>query len=129
MGLSVKQIIEVRCPGLYTSTGLDIYIEIAENQISSCYYGSNRNLAVALLSCHQYTMDQRGGTAGTISTKREGDLSVSYSTIASKNGGSDLDQTSYGKELQSLTRKSGSGAISVTGADITCLNSNIIPCE
>lgn len=128
MSYTVLQIIEVRCPGLFSDPGRDIYISLAGQQISSCYFGDNRNLAVALQACHDYTMDQRGGDAGTISSKKEGDLSVSYSTGGA--GSTDLGQTSFGLALRRLIKKSGGGAISVTGAqNIPCLNPGIVPCE
>jgi hypothetical protein len=125
---TVLQIIEVRCPGLYADPGRDIYISLAEQQISSCYFGDNRNLAVALQACHDYSVGQRGGDAGTISSKKEGDLAVTYS--AGGGVSTDLGQTSFGLALQRLIRKSGGGAISVTGAqNIPCLNPGIVPCE
>ena len=128
MGSTTLQIIEVKCPGLYADAGRDIYIETAEGRISRCYYRENYNFAVALQACHDYTMDQRGGDSGTVSSKKEGDLSVSYSSISTD--GSDLDQTSFGIALKRLQRQMGSGAISVVGAqNKPCLNPGIIPCE
>lgn len=129
MSYSVLQIIQVRCPGLYADPSRDIYIDLANSRISSCYFGKNRNLAIALQACHDYTMDQRGGDAGTLSSKKEGDLSISYS-VSGSTGGDDLSQTSFGMALKRLTKQSNGGAISVTGAlDKTCLNPGIIPCE
>lgn len=129
MGSITLQIIEVKCPGLYADAGRDIYIEIAGNRISRCYYSENYNLAVALQACHDYAMDQRNGDSGTISSKKEGDLSVSYSSISTEDG-SDLDQTSFGMALKRLQKQMGSGDISVVGAqNIPCLNPGIVPCE
>jgi hypothetical protein len=129
LSYSVLEIIQVKCPGLYSDAGRGIYIELAGDRISSCYFGRNKNLAIALQACHDYTMDQRGGDAGTVSAKREGDLSVSYSVSGSA-GGDDLSQTSYGMALKRLIKQSNGGAISVTGAlDKSCLNPGIIPCE
>lgn len=127
--LTILQIIEVKCPGLYIDTGRDIYIEIAEDQISECYYGKNYNLAVALLACHSYTLFLRNGDAGTISSKKEGDLSVSYSTVKTGTNEDDLSLTSFGMELKRLKR-SQTPAVSVTGVvQNSCINPGIIPCE
>jgi hypothetical protein len=63
---------------------------------------SIRNLAIALLTAHIFTISKRAGTAGTETSKREGDLSVSYGATAVTNG--TLAVTSYGQEFERLKR-------------------------
>jgi hypothetical protein len=56
---------------------------------------------------------RRDGTAGAITSKREGDLAISFASDINKNG-NDLDATSYGQQFQRLT-KSGGFILGVTG--------------
>lgn len=119
MPLTTNQIIQIRCPDLYVDANLNTWILLAQEQTDRCYYGRHYNLAVALLSCHMYTLSQRGsGQSGIVTSEREGDLARSYGGFTAK---SYLDQTSFGLELQQL-KGSSRAAISVlgTGPTIIC---------
>lgn len=112
--MTVNQILQAINPDLYNDTNRDVYIELATNQTDRCYFGVNYNLAIALRASHMYVLANRpNGETGQISTKREGDLSVSFSTNKSSGASDDLSQTSYGMQLQTLI-KQGLPAVSVT---------------
>jgi hypothetical protein len=116
MALTTAQIIQIRCPNLYSDSALNIWVALAQEQLSSCFFGNNYNLAVALKAAHMYTLTNRNGgsgDAGVIASKSEGGLSVSY--VVSSNSDEDLGQTSFGLELAKLMKSSGAAA-SVTGA-------------
>ena len=86
-------------------------LEMAESLTSSTFFGENRALAVALRAAHLLSVTQGasatdGGTTGPISSKREGDLSVSFGNAG--NTGTALSSTSYGRELLELSKMSGS---------------------
>lgn len=100
------------------------FIALSRGQISTCFYGTNTELAVALRAAHMMvTRDiekakyDSGGAGGEIASKREGDLSVSYHKAESGNSSVKdlyLLLSSYGKQLAEL--RAGSGAfIGVTG--------------
>ena len=116
---TAKDIIRVECPDLYASADLDTYITLATQQTSQCFFGVNYNYAIALRACHNYTLTTgafASGVGGSVKSKKEGDLSISYGSIA-KGGGGDLQLTTYGLRLKGLI-DAGPGAISVTGSDI-----------
>lgn len=97
-----------------------LFLQMAESRTHSTYYGENRSDAVALRAAHLLVVNEAanasdGESMGPISSKSEGDLSVSYGKLSSGNGAdSDLSSTSYGRQLLGLRRASGTG-IRVTG--------------
>ncbi len=79
------------------------FIALAELRTSQEKFGDKYNLAVALRAAHMMTLrDRKTGEGGSISSKKEGDLGISYAT---GNGESeDLAQTHYGRQLQRLMK-------------------------
>lgn len=120
MSLTAIQIIEIQCPDLYTDPNLNKWISLAQERTNRCFFGKNYNQAVALRACHMYTLSLRiGGASGVISSKKEGDLSVSYAQNSSDTDGyDDLLLTHYGKQLKSLMKATSMG-VSVLGAQPT----------
>lgn len=59
-----------------------------------------KNLAIAYLTAHQYTLSQRAGVGGNITSEKEGDLARSFGGAASDPSG--LGSTSYGMEFMRL---------------------------
>jgi len=118
MATSILGLIQVYCPGLYSDANRDTFVSVAADRTSEAFYKHNYNLAVALLASHNWALVNRPGgsygAVGAVSGMKEGDLSISFSSGSLSNG--DLDQTSFGKQLQQLKRSSLSG-ISCTGAD------------
>ena len=116
MPLSTVQIITVKCPDLASDSNLAIWIALAKEQLDGCFFGSDYNYAIALLACHMYVLGQRpSGESGMVSSKKEGDLSLSYGGFTVQGY---LDQTHFGMELKSLI-KGSRPAIGVLGAGVT----------
>lgn len=117
---SIIDLIKIYNSGLYTSTDRSTYIDVAKGLVSQTFYGSNYNLAVCLMSCHMYVLNNRPGSsfgaAGNITSLREGDLSVGMGTGSTSGywNNAYLGQTTYGLQLMQLKRSTLPG-ISVTG--------------
>lgn len=122
--MTVNEILQAINPGLYNDASRDIYIQLATNQTDRCYFGINYNFAIALRASHMYTLANRpNGETGQINSKKESDLSVSFSSSKSSGTSDDLSQTSYGMQLLTLI-KQGLPAVSVTNNNIvnsTCI--------
>lgn len=122
MAYTAEQLLSALAPNYASDPEKSLFITVAASRTSSCAFGDNYNIAVALRAAHLMTMRDRGtngGTAGTISSIKEGDISVSYSN---KMGDitSDLEQTSFGQQLLELI-KTNIPAYSVAGlSNITC---------
>lgn len=82
---------------------VDVWIEMAELRVDKAYFGKQYPLALSYIASHIGTLETRGGgdEVGSISSKSEGGLSVSYSAAG---GGTDddLTQTTYGRSYLSL---------------------------
>ena len=61
-----------------------------------------KNLAIAYLTAHNYTLSQRAGAGGNITSEKEGDLARSFGGQVSDPTG--LNSTSYGMEFLRLKR-------------------------
>lgn len=91
---------------LAASESADGWLTLAAVRCSRRYFGKDYALALALYALHVGTLAARqsGDEAGSLASKAEGGLSVSYSTGSD----SDIDpwyaQTTYGLELWALIR-------------------------
>lgn len=112
---SVDSLITCLCPKLGESACKSTFIEMALAQTSADYFGVNYTMAVALRACHIFAYNgfRALGESGEITGKKEGGLSLNFSSGAS-GAMSELERTSYGMQLLSLMRSSGLG-VSVTG--------------
>lgn len=63
--------------------------------------GKVKELAVAYLAAHNYTMSNRGGSGGAVTSEKEGDLARSYGLTSQNN---DYNATSYGMEYWLLVQ-------------------------
>lgn len=112
---TASDILSAIAPNFDSATNRSLFIELAESRTSSTHYGANRSQAVALWAAHMIALatasEYDGVSGGPVSSKSEGDLSISYATSSTS---SDLASTSYGRQLLGLRRASGTG-ISVTG--------------
>jgi hypothetical protein len=61
-----------------------------------------KNLAIAYLTAHNYTLSQRGGVGGNITSEKEGDLARSFG--GAMQDGTGLGSTSYGMEFLRLKK-------------------------
>lgn len=81
----------------------DVFIEMAELQVSRDYFGNAYCLAVAYLASHIGSVSMRddGGAVGTVSSISEGGISISYSASGSSTD-DDLTQTTFGRAFIKL---------------------------
>lgn len=88
---------------LASSERVDVWLEMAELRVDKAYFGETYPLALCYIASHVGTLETRGGgdEVGSVSSKSEGGLSVSYSAAG---GGTDDDlmQTTYGRMYLNL---------------------------
>lgn len=82
---------------------VDVWLEMAELRVDKAYFGNQYPLALSYIASHIGTLEERGGgdEVGSVSSKSEGGLSVSYSAAGSGTD-DDLTQTTYGRSYLSL---------------------------
>jgi hypothetical protein len=120
--LSIDQYLSAVAPALVTDENKAVYIEMATERTNKCFYGEKYNQAVALLAAHIAFLltaasssmgagsgSEEAGSTGTITSKREGDLSVTYGAGAVSASAADvtdaeLSQTRYGLMLLALRK-------------------------
>ena len=117
--LTVEQYIQAVAPALLQDPSLDVYVEMAKERTDRAFYGVKYNHAVALMAAHIAFLlgsgtlgagsgNAEGGSTGSVTSKREGDLSVSFGTGAASAvvgiGDADLAQTRWGLMLISLRK-------------------------
>ena len=115
--MSVSSKLTTIAPQFDTADNRDEFISIAQSQVNSCSFGTNADLATAYLAAHyiQVTQDSAllAGTSGEITSKKEGDLSISYGNFSPKSGGG-LDATTWGRQFKAI-RDSSMSFIGITG--------------
>lgn len=83
-----------------TTQRLEAYIELAQQFISECAFGTKYKSAVIFMACHLLKLDKIGasGASGTITSEKVGDLQTSFGTLGSgvEPKDADLAQTPYG---------------------------------
>lgn len=122
MALTVEQIMDALAPAFSGDVSRPVFIELATARIAPGFYQSKTNHAIALMAAHMMALNSasasasgRGDEAGAITSKSEGDLSVSFgSTSANVSDAADLSQTKYGTQLIGL-RKGCGPFLGVTG--------------
>lgn len=115
---TASEILSAIAPHFDDASGRSLLLEIAESRTSSTFFGANRPEAVAYMAAHLLDMaasaDVSSGAGGPITSKKEGDLSLSFAQGGSGAAGDTLSQTPYGRMLMDLRRSSGV-ATRVTG--------------
>lgn len=125
MSLTAAERLRVFLPDM--DAGLAVsYLDMAEEATAPAsaagWDSAGRAMAVALRAAHMYCLDQdvsrSGGAAGAVTSKREGDLAVTFSkdSQATSDSDADLDQTNYGRRLKRLIKTSFVGGF-VAGGD------------
>ena len=116
MALTASQIFDAIAPDYASDPRKTTFLTLARTRTNTCIFGDNTEEAVALRAAHMITLASRGsgGEAGSVSSKREGDLAISYGRNGSTNAVDDLHQTNYGVQLKNLIKGSG-GYYGVTG--------------
>lgn len=86
-----------------SSEMLDAWIRGAEFRVSRQYFGPAYVYALSRVVAHKATLESMAGegVAGPISSKREGDIAVEYSSGGGSSNG-DWGMTAYGREYQEL---------------------------
>lgn len=120
--LSVQEYLQAVCPSVASDASAPVYIQMAEERTNKEFYGHKTNQAIALLAAHIAFLftavpgahgagsgSGEAGSTGSITSKREGDLAVSYGTgavSAASIGVSDADlaQTRFGLMLLALRK-------------------------
>lgn len=120
MALDASSHLSLIAPALAVNANAPLYITAAREELNACMYGANYEKAVAYLAAHTMTLAldpmRSGGAAGAVTSKSEGQLSISYGAGAA--GGTDWGQTSYGMALIRLTAACGSGAFVTGGSSL-----------
>lgn len=126
MALTASQRLDVLAPQFAGHSAKDSFLAMADELVapaSSCGLPSERrSQAVALQAAHLMTLAYDpsyagGASGGAVTSKREGDLSLSYGSAAGAAADdADLSQTTYGRQLLELVRRSFT-FIGVTGGD------------
>ena len=106
--------IQVIAPTLYADERIGVFCDMAIERCSKNFFGSLWNQAVAYLTCHIFTMANRDSDeTGSISSKHEGNLSVTYNSVSAYSDG-EFSLTTYGRNY--LTLKKSVKSILVTNA-------------
>lgn len=108
MASTTDEFIEALCPELAVEALKDVYVEIGAKIVSSSFFGTSYNYALALASAHVFTMAQRGANeTGVLTGKSENRASESYWVKLNTGSNSTLPLTKYGKDLKALIRTMG----------------------
>lgn len=91
---------------------IDTLVDVLSVRVSRSYFGNMWALALAYLTAHTHTVNSRGGEGGQITSKKEGDLSVSFGSAGSGNA---LSATSYGQEYELLLKQCSPGMLLTSG--------------
>ena len=103
--MSKSAVFDTIAPAYADDPDANNFIDLATLRTSQSKFGNKYNLAVALRAAHMITLrDRTGGDGGTITSKSEGSLSVSYSAPARASGDTDLMLTHFGQQLKGLIR-------------------------
>jgi hypothetical protein len=120
--LTIEQYLQAVAPTVAADPSVSVYIQMAEERTNKEFYGQKTNQAIALLAAHIAFLftavpnshgagsgSGEGGSTGSITSKREGDLSVSFGSGAVSSasigvGDADLAQTRWGLMLLALRK-------------------------
>jgi hypothetical protein len=111
--------LQYECPTLYNLTAtMNYFVTAAREELSASILGAMYEKAVAYLAAHKYSLTTQstalGGTAGRITSKTEGRLSVSFGGLATSNSNNEYTLTNYGIQLQAILDKAGLRASSTS---------------
>ena len=101
---TASEILSIIAPQFDSEASRQGHIDQAETSTSTTHFGVLRSRAVALRAAHSLklaTDTARNGDAGPVTSKREGDLGISFGSSKSTGSGY-LSLTAYGQELAAL---------------------------
>lgn len=121
--MSASSTLSVIAPQFNSIANRDEYLSLAELNVNRCLFDSKGDMAVALMAAHMLALNtdpirQQSGGAGQITSKKEGDLSISFSSASDGSGG-DLFLTVYGLQFQRLSNSVNTN-VYVLGSEETC---------
>jgi hypothetical protein len=113
--------IQAKFPGSFDSLSdatIQLYIDEAANFISEDIWGDDYNLGLYYLTAHLLSSlvpasGGGAGAAGPVSSRRVGDLSVSFAVAASATTTASFAQTSYGQMFMTYLRLNQGGPLCV----------------
>ena len=81
-----------------TDSMITLYIDLAKDNIAESVWGDKYDRAVTMLTCHYLTMRGRAssGAAGPVTSKKVGDLQISYASVQTWKDDATLATTEYG---------------------------------
>ena len=115
---TVTQLLDALAPQFADSTDKDTFISLASGQVNTCNYGDQSNYAIALMTAHIMTLSARVDGGGGVSSKKEGDLSIGFGSVAGVSGS--LSTTPYGILLDGLNKSKNVGIAVTGGCDDGC---------
>ena len=101
---TASDILSIIAPQFDSEASRQGHLDQAETSTSTTHFGVLRDRAVALRAAHTLklaTDTARNGDAGPVTSKREGDLGISFGSSRGSGSGY-LQLTSYGQELAVL---------------------------
>lgn len=109
---------DVICPVYKLDPDKATFISMAASRTSLTLFGTNYGLAVALRAAHMMTLARTRiqGDGGAINSRREGDLSIGYSTGSRNKEPTELSFTHYGQQLEQMIAES-TVMLGVTGGN------------
>lgn len=117
--MTASSILSLIAPQYDSTTGRTDFLTLAALSVNTCIFGDKVDLATAYLAAHMIALNtdpaRQSGEAGAVTSKKEGDLSISFSNGRSTN--EDLGQTSFGRQFLNL-QNGVAPAIYVLGTEI-----------
>lgn len=109
--MTAQEYLQFECPALYAATAsMNYFIAAAREELSASVLGAMYEKAVAYLAAHKYSLTIQstalGGTAGRITSKTEGRLSVTFGGIDSSSS-DEYSLTNYGIQLKNIFTNAG----------------------
>ena len=106
-------------PTYASRADVEVFIDMARTEMSQAYFGTQYEIALAYLTAHKMalftTASRSGGTAGAVSSKSEGSLSISFGSVG--NSANSLNQTSFGAEYNRIRNTRSTAGIAVSGGN------------
>lgn len=100
---------------------IGLYIDLAKDNVAESVWQEKYDRAVAMLTCHYLTMRGRAasGGAGPVTSKKVGDLQISYGQVQGYMSDATLSSTEYGMIYLHMRR--GLVITPIVGGDTTVI--------
>ena len=93
----------------YPDARVNMYLKLAASRVSECVWGDEQQLGIWLFTAH-YLATSLAGYTGEVTTKKVGDVQVSYSSTSNRDESAGWwNATPYGRQFYSLLRLLGAG--------------------